>query len=41
VRGALVVAQIAVSFVLVIAAALFLPTFASLSQLPLGFLRGP
>jgi predicted permease len=37
VRGALVVAQIAVSFVLVIAAGLFLRTFASLSQLPLGF----
>lgn len=35
--GALVVAQIAVSFVLVIAAGLFLRTFASLSQLPLGF----
>ena len=37
VRGALVVAQIAVSFVLVIAAGLFLRTLASLSQLPLGF----
>jgi putative ABC transport system permease protein len=37
VRGALVVAQIAVSFVLVIAAGLFLRTFASLGQLPLGF----
>ena len=37
VRGALVVAQLAVSFVLVIAAGLFLRTFASLNQLPLGF----
>jgi predicted permease len=37
VRGALVVAQIAISFVLVIAAGLFLRTFASLNQLPLGF----
>ena len=37
VRGALVVAQIAISFVLVIAAGLFLRTFTSLSQLPLGF----
>jgi putative ABC transport system permease protein len=36
VRGASVVAQIAISFVLVIAAGLFLRTFASLSQLPLG-----
>jgi predicted permease len=41
VRGALVVAQIAVSFVLVIAAGLFLRTFASLSQLPLGFVPEP
>jgi putative ABC transport system permease protein len=41
VRGALVVAQIAVSFILVIAAALFLRTFASLSQLPLGFVPEP
>jgi putative ABC transport system permease protein len=41
VRGALVVAQIAVSFVLVIAAGLFLRTFASLSQLPLGFQPEP
>jgi predicted permease len=40
-RGALVVAQIAVSFVLVIAAGLFLRTFASLSQLPLGFVPEP
>ena len=41
VRGALVVAQIAVSFVLLTAAGLFLRTFASLSQLPLGFLPEP
>ena len=41
VRGALVVAQIAVSFILVIAAGLFLRTFASLSQLPLGFVPEP
>jgi predicted permease len=41
VRGALVVAQIAVSFVLVIAAGLFLRTFASLNQLPLGFVAEP
>ena len=41
VRGALVVAQIAVSFVLVIAAGLFLRTFASLSELPLGFVPEP
>ena len=41
VRGALVVAQIAVSFVLVITAGLFLRTFASLSQLPLGFVPEP
>jgi putative ABC transport system permease protein len=41
VRGALVVAQIAVSFVLVIAAGLFLRTFASLSHLPLGFVPEP
>jgi putative ABC transport system permease protein len=41
VRGALVVAQIAVSFVLVIAAGLFLRTFASLSQLPLGCVPEP
>ena len=41
VRGALVVAQIAVSFVLVIAAGLFLRTFTSLSQLPLGFVPEP
>lgn len=37
VRSALVVTQIAVSLVLVIAAGLFLRTFASLNQLPLGF----
>jgi putative ABC transport system permease protein len=41
VRGALVVAQIAVSFVLVIAAGLFLRTFASLNHLPLGFVPEP
>jgi len=41
VRGALVVAQIAVSFILVIAAGLFLRTFASLSHLPLGFVPEP
>jgi putative ABC transport system permease protein len=41
VRGALVVAQVAVSFVLVIAAGLFLRTFASLNQLPLGFVPEP
>ena len=40
-RGALVVAQIAVSFVLVIAAGLFLRSFASLSRLPLGFVPEP
>ena len=41
VRRALVVAQIAVSLVLVVAAALFLRTFASLNQLPLGFVPEP
>jgi predicted permease len=41
VRGALVVAQIAISFVLVIAAGLFLRTFASLNRLPLGFVSEP
>ena len=41
VRGALVVAQIAVSFALVVAAGLFLHTFASLNQLPLGFVPEP
>ena len=37
VHGTLVVIQIAVSFVLVVATGLFLRTFASLNQLPLGF----
>ncbi len=41
VRSALVVAQIALSLVLVIASGLFLRTFASLNQLPLGFLPEP
>jgi putative ABC transport system permease protein len=41
VRGTIVVAQIAVSFALVIAAGLFLRTFASLNRLPLGFVPGP
>ena len=41
VRGMLVVAQIAVSFALVVAAGLFLHTFASLNQLPLGFVPEP
>src|SRR6185436_13908592 len=41
VRSMLVVAQIAVSLVLVVAAGLFLRTFASLSQLPLGFVPEP
>jgi putative ABC transport system permease protein len=41
VRGTIVVVQIAVSFVLVVAAGLFLHTFASLNQLPLGFVPGP
>jgi predicted permease len=41
IRGALVVAQIAVSFGLVIGAGLFLRTFASLSHLPLGFVPQP
>jgi putative ABC transport system permease protein len=40
-RGMLVVAQIAVSFALVVAAGLFLHTFASLNQLPLGFVPEP
>jgi predicted permease len=40
-RGALVVAQIAMSLGLVIAAGLFLRTFASLSRLPLGFVPEP
>jgi predicted permease len=37
VRSALVVVQVAVSLVLVVAAGLFLRTFASLNRLPLGF----
>jgi len=41
VRGTLVVAQIAVSLVLVTAAGLFLRSFASLNQLPLGFVPEP
>jgi predicted permease len=41
VRGTLVVAQMAVSFALVVAAGLFLHTFASLNQLPLGFVPQP
>jgi predicted permease len=41
VRGTLVVAQMAVSFALVVAAGLFLHTFASLNQLPLGFVPEP
>ena len=41
VRGTLVVAQIAVSFALVVAAGLFLHTYASLNQLPLGFVPEP
>jgi predicted permease len=40
-RGALIVGQIALSFVLVIAAGLFLRTFASLNRLPLGFAPQP
>jgi predicted permease len=41
VRGTLVVAQIAMSLMLVTAAALFLRSFASLNQLPLGFVPEP
>ena len=41
VRGTLVVAQIAVSLMLVTAAGLFLRSFASLNQLPLGFVPEP
>jgi putative ABC transport system permease protein len=41
VRGTLVVAQIAMSLMLVTAAGLFLRSFASLSQLPLGFVPEP
>ena len=40
-RGALVVAQVAMSFALVVAAGLFLHTFASLNRLPLGFVPEP
>ena len=40
-RGALVIAQIAVSCILVVAAGLFLRTFVSLNQLPLGFVPEP
>jgi putative ABC transport system permease protein len=40
-RGTLVVAQIAVSLMLVTAAGLFLRSFASLNQLPLGFVPEP
>ncbi|MPY88390.1 MAG: FtsX-like permease family protein [Luteitalea sp.] len=41
VRGTLAVAQIAVSLILVTAAGLFLRSFASLNQLPLGFVPEP
>ena len=41
VRSSLVVAQIGVSLALVVAAALFLRTFASLNRLPLGFVPEP
>ena len=41
VRSSLVVVQVAVSLVLVVAAGLFLRTFVSLSQLPLGFAPAP
>jgi predicted permease len=41
VRGTLVVAQIAVSLVLVVVAGLCLRTFAALTRLPLGFVPGP
>jgi predicted permease len=40
-RGTLVVAQIAVSLMLITAAGLFLRSFASLNQLPLGFVSEP
>jgi predicted permease len=40
-RSTLVIAQIAVSLVLVVGAGLFLRTFASLNQLPLGFVPEP
>jgi predicted permease len=41
VRGALVIAQVAVSLMLVTAAGLFVRSLASLSQLPLGFVPEP
>ena len=41
VRGTLAVAQIAISLVLVTAAGLFMRSFASLNQLPLGFVPEP
>jgi putative ABC transport system permease protein len=41
VRGTLVVAQVAMSLMLVTAAGLFLRSFASLNQLPLGFVPEP
>ena len=41
IRSTLVVTQISVSLVLVVAAGLFLRTFASLNQLALGFVPGP
>ncbi len=41
VRSTLVIAQIAVSLVLVVTAGLFLRTFASVSRLPLGFVPEP
>jgi putative ABC transport system permease protein len=41
VRSTLVIAQIALSLILVVAAGLFLRTFASLNQLPLGFVPEP
>jgi predicted permease len=41
VRGTLVVAQVAVSLMLVVAAGLFLRSFASLNQMPLGFVPEP
>ncbi|MCC7007937.1 MAG: ABC transporter permease [Acidobacteria bacterium] len=40
-RGALVVAQVALSLVLVVAAGLFLRTFTTLSRVPLGFTPEP
>jgi len=41
VRGTLVIVQVAVSLILIIAAGLFLRSFASLNQLPLGFVPEP